>query len=60
VIVALAGVAVYSLVVVAIAVSQGEGHGSVFWTAIGIFVLIAAAAGWFALRIYRTRFSRTS
>jgi hypothetical protein len=47
--IALAG---YSVLVAVVAVSKGKGHGPVFWTAIGVILLIVAGALWGAKRLY--------
>ena len=51
----LVAVAGYSVFVVVVAIF-GTGHGSVFWTSIGVILFIAVAALWLAARIYRSRF----
>jgi Na+/melibiose symporter-like transporter len=54
---ALLGFAGYTVFGLIVAIEGGEGHGSVFWTAIGMGVLIAAVALWLSARIYRSRFA---
>ena len=54
-ILALVAIAGYSVYVIAVAASGGKGHGSVFWTAIGMFVLIAVGALGLAYWIYGSR-----
>jgi hypothetical protein len=48
----LVAIATYSVFVVVVAVSEGKGHGPVFWTAIGLLLLIVGGALWIAKRVY--------
>jgi hypothetical protein len=48
----LIAVAAYSVLVAAVAVSRGKGHGPVFWSAIGLMLLIVGGALWGAKRLY--------
>jgi len=52
-IVALILFAVYSLVVVVLALSSGKGHGAGFWASIGVILLLAAGALWLSRRMFR-------
>jgi hypothetical protein len=54
-IIALILFAAYSLYVVAVAISEGNGKGPVFWASIGAILLLAALALWVSRRIYRWR-----
>jgi hypothetical protein len=56
-IVGLLAIAAYLIYAVVFAIASGEGHGSVFWTSIGVLVALALAATWFAGRLYRRRFA---
>jgi len=59
-IVLLVAVAAYSLFVAIRASVTAEGYDPyLFWTAIVIFFVVAAAALWLAARIYRRHFSRS-
>ena len=55
----LIAIAAYSVLVVAVAVSKGKGNDPVFWTAIGVVLLVVVAALWGAKRLYvrQTRWS---
>jgi hypothetical protein len=48
--------ALYCVVIVVAAVAAGKGHGSVFWTSIGIILVLAAGTLWLAHRMYRRHF----
>jgi hypothetical protein len=56
-IVALLAFAAYSVFVLVVAISAGEGHGLVFWTSIVLIALLAAAAVWGAKRLFSGRSS---
>jgi membrane protein implicated in regulation of membrane protease activity len=45
----------YSVFVVVVALSAGKGHGAVFWTSIGVIIVLAGLALWLARRMYRRR-----
>jgi hypothetical protein len=45
----------YAVFVLVVALSNGKGHGPVFWTSIGVIVVLAAASLWLARWIYRRR-----
>ena len=38
-------------------ISEGKGHGSLFWFAVVFVAMLAVAAFFLAARIYRTRFA---
>lgn len=54
-ILAMVAIAGYSVYVITVAVSGGKGHGSVFWTAIGMLALIAVGALGLTYRNYGSR-----
>ena len=54
-IIALILFAAYSLAVVVRSVSDGRGHGPLFWASIGVILLLAGAALWLSRWIYRRR-----
>ena len=59
----LLGIAGYSIYVAIVATATRGGKHydpSIFWTAIGLFWVIAAASAWGAHRIYRSRFVKPS
>jgi Kef-type K+ transport system membrane component KefB len=45
----------YAVFVLVVALSNGKGHGSVFWASIGVIVVLAVASLWLARWIYRRR-----
>jgi hypothetical protein len=49
----------WSVVVLAISISSGDGHGSGYWTSIGLIALLALAALVFAVRLYNRRLRRS-
>jgi hypothetical protein len=49
---------IYNVVVLVRALSEGTGHGSVFYFTIGAIAVIALVCGGAAFRIWRTRFAR--
>jgi hypothetical protein len=54
---ALLAFAGYTIFVVLVAVARGEGHGSIFWTAIAMGLSLAALAAWEARRLFIRRFA---
>ncbi len=57
---AIAGYSIY-VAVVATATRGGKHYSpSIFWTAIGLFWVIAAVSIWGARRVYRKRFAKPS
>jgi len=48
--------AAYCVFIVVVAVASGKGHGSVFWTSIGMIIVLAAGALWISRRMYRRHF----
>jgi membrane protein implicated in regulation of membrane protease activity len=54
-IIALILFAAYAVFVVVLALSAGKGHGAVFWTELGIIIVLAGLAIWLARRMYRRR-----
>ena len=54
---ALVALASYSVFIVIVAIYDGDGHGSVFWTSLVVISLIAAFALWLATRLFRARFA---
>jgi hypothetical protein len=48
----LIAIAGYSVLVAAVAVSKGKGHGPVFWAGIGVVLLVVVGALWGAKRLY--------
>ena len=47
----------YSVFVVVVSIAAGEGQDVVFWTSIGIIIVLALAALWLSRWMYRRRFS---
>lgn len=52
-IIALSLFAAYCVFIVVVAVASRKGHGSVFWTSIGMILVLAAGSLWIARRMYR-------
>ena len=57
-IVALLAFAGYTIFVLVVSISSGEGHGSGYWASIALIVLLIVASLWGASHLFRGRFSK--
>ena len=56
-IIALLAFAGYTIFVLVVSISSGDGHGSGYWASIALIVLLVVASLWGASYLFRRRFS---